>query len=381
MKICFDLSSKQMDILTVQNAQIVDQLVSTYFTTVYKLQTKHVMKCRYRCESFNSMIKVIKHPNLCPIVDHGIVRLEDSKKYGCIHPQYEKTLQDVELKLDQKYKILSQIFDAIYHLHLNNLIHLDIKPSNIMLDENFKPIIIDFDTMILCNSTIKSFPRTTPLYMPNFCNKVSPMNDVYAFGLVAYELLSCLSIHKLAKNHQIVDVSNLDYSLILDEDWRRIIKKCLDYNKDLSIYSEIIQVVSNYHTLIACKQQIDNEVEIIDANKAKQFLCEIKPNYEVPFYLVVRGSMLSCLTNLDIHTVSNIVLTDYTDSYVDPEITTEFNIKFGHVFTPICTTKEQCIEVVKDLQSKNVKKWFKNYDPWNCSLDEALVYGDAIELM
>ena len=49
---------------------------------------------------------------------------------------------------DKKYKyillILKDIITAIIYLHRNNIIHNDIKPDNIIIDENLTPVLVDF---------------------------------------------------------------------------------------------------------------------------------------------------------------------------------------------------------------------------------------------
>ena len=45
---------------------------------------------------------------------------------------------------DTKWKIFSQIVDALHYLHGSNLIHRDLKPSNIFLDKNNNVKLGDF---------------------------------------------------------------------------------------------------------------------------------------------------------------------------------------------------------------------------------------------
>jgi serine/threonine protein kinase len=42
------------------------------------------------------------------------------------------------------YEIIKGISEGIRYLHENNIIHLDLKPANIMLDDNMIPKITDF---------------------------------------------------------------------------------------------------------------------------------------------------------------------------------------------------------------------------------------------
>jgi len=51
-----------------------------------------------------------------------------------------------ERKLEEKeiISIFSQIVNAIYYLHRNNIVHRDIKPENIGIDENINLILFDY---------------------------------------------------------------------------------------------------------------------------------------------------------------------------------------------------------------------------------------------
>ena len=74
--------------------------------------------------------------------------------YNCILIEYIKgdTLDNIsQMNLDKetKIKIVFQIIISIYYLHYNNYIYRDLKPNNIIINENKSITIIDFDRMII----------------------------------------------------------------------------------------------------------------------------------------------------------------------------------------------------------------------------------------
>lgn len=77
------------------------------------------------------------------------------------------------------------------------IIHYDIKPANILLDENFSPKVGDFGLAKLCNrdNTHMSLTgyRGTPGYSaPEFLTNNYPIThkcDVYSFGMVLFEIV------------------------------------------------------------------------------------------------------------------------------------------------------------------------------------------------
>ncbi|GKV23386.1 hypothetical protein SLEP1_g33121 [Rubroshorea leprosula] len=97
----------------------------------------------------------------------------------------------------RKRKIILDIAKGLAYLHegcRQKIIHLDIKPQNILLDENFNAKVSDFGLSKLVGreqSQIVTTMRGTPGYMaPEWVNSViTEKADVYSFGIVVLEIL------------------------------------------------------------------------------------------------------------------------------------------------------------------------------------------------
>ncbi|CAN4082191.1 unnamed protein product [Withania somnifera] len=94
-------------------------------------------------------------------------------------------------------RIIHDIAKGLSYLHeecMQRIVHLDVKPQNILLDENFCAKISDFGLAKLVDkdqSQIVTRIKGTPGYLaPEWCSAfITEKADVYSFGVVAMEIL------------------------------------------------------------------------------------------------------------------------------------------------------------------------------------------------
>ena len=90
--------------------------------------------------------------------------------------------------------MLKQIVDGYEEISNNRIIHRDLKPANILLKEN-KIKIADFGFAMKASDSRKysSYNVGSPIYMPPEAlndNKYSYKSDIWAIGVIFYELLT-----------------------------------------------------------------------------------------------------------------------------------------------------------------------------------------------
>ncbi|MED6180415.1 hypothetical protein PIB30_010045 [Stylosanthes scabra] len=105
------------------------------------------------------------------------------------------------LSWDKLYQIAIGIAKGLEYLHKGcntKIVHFDIKPHNILLDENYRPKISDFGLAKLGEKDESimsmSYARGTVGYVaPEMCNKslggVSHKSDVYSYGMMLLEIV------------------------------------------------------------------------------------------------------------------------------------------------------------------------------------------------
>jgi len=105
--------------------------------------------------------------------------------------------QELTLGWESKRKIIADIAKGLAYLHeecRQKIYHLDIKPQNILLDENFEAKVSDFGLAKLIDkdqNQVVTTLRGTPGYMaPEWLSSIiTEKVDVYSFGVVVLEIL------------------------------------------------------------------------------------------------------------------------------------------------------------------------------------------------
>jgi tetratricopeptide (TPR) repeat protein len=142
--------------------------------------------------------KLRRHPNIMKVYSTG---QDGVFHYIVMEPiRNSRTFEDVveagQLDRDTILAVTSKIARALHYAHSRNIVHRDVKPSNIMIDEFGEPQLTDFGVAALIDwpsCTLSGALTGTPLYMSPEqarADKVGPAGDIYSLGVVLYEALT-----------------------------------------------------------------------------------------------------------------------------------------------------------------------------------------------
>lgn len=103
--------------------------------------------------------------------------------------------REEQLPLNEAVRILTQVARGIDKIHRANFIHRDIKPGNILIaKQDGTAYVADLGIMVdLRDETLLSLAAGTRAYMPpeqQIGERVDRTADIYAFGIVAFELFA-----------------------------------------------------------------------------------------------------------------------------------------------------------------------------------------------
>lgn len=139
-----------------------------------------------------TVLKSISSPYVASLFDTGT---HNNLPFEVL-PYYKNgSLQGCQFSMDElKKTIIPCINEALRVLHQNDIIHKDLKPSNIMLlDDNKSVAIIDFGISSVVeqgNTVLVTKTGMTPEYSApeTFRNLFLEESDYYSFGITLYEL-------------------------------------------------------------------------------------------------------------------------------------------------------------------------------------------------
>lgn len=150
-------------------------------------------------ERFHREVRIarqISHPNVCRVFDIGEVEDQHFLSMEYIDGENLSTLlrRIGRLPSDKAVEIASQLCDGLRAAHQEGVLHRDLKPANVMIDGRGRAKITDFGLAGLADEFEgNEIQAGTPAYMApeQLAGKeVTTKSDIYALGLVLYEVFT-----------------------------------------------------------------------------------------------------------------------------------------------------------------------------------------------
>ena len=168
---------------------------------------------RFRHES--EILGKLRHPNIAQVHDAGTFDHGDGAQpffaMELIKGQPLVKYADAEsLDTRQRIGLFVKVCDAVQHAHHKGVIHRDLKPDNILVDEHGEPKVLDFGVARITDSDIRAttlrtdigeligtVPYMSPEQVGGDPDELDTRSDVYSLGVVLYELLAGRLPHDL----------------------------------------------------------------------------------------------------------------------------------------------------------------------------------------
>lgn len=195
-----------MGVIYRATQQSIDRAVAIKVMHGYLVSDEESMK-RYHKEA--KAASRLNHPNITTIFDFGV--LASGQPYIVMDLLTGKALADIlkergQLTPNQCLMVMNQTCQALAEAHARGVVHRDVKPENIVIDElpdgrNIHVKVVDFGIATFAaegEDTIGKITKTgtvcgSPFYMsPEQCDggKVDKRSDLYSLGIVLFECLT-----------------------------------------------------------------------------------------------------------------------------------------------------------------------------------------------
>jgi eukaryotic-like serine/threonine-protein kinase len=158
----------------------------------------------------------LQHPGIAQIFEAGRAEAPSG-----VHPYF--AMEYVEglplttyarergLSVRQRLELFLKVCDAVEHAHRKGVIHRDLKPGNILVGADGQPRVLDFGVARTTDSDVQAtslqtdvgklvgtLPYMSPEQVAGDPDALDTRSDVYALGVVLYELLGGRAPYELA---------------------------------------------------------------------------------------------------------------------------------------------------------------------------------------
>ncbi|CAO2144753.1 unnamed protein product [Urochloa humidicola] len=168
-----------------------------------KVKHKNIVRFLGYCADTQGKVSNYKGTNVMADVRQRLLCFEYLPQ-GSLHNHITDASRGLEWR--KRYQIIMGVCEGWCYLHQMNIVHLDLKPANILLDDNMAPKIADFG-LSRCfdeskSHTITSNPCGTEGYMApeSFKGVIRREVDIYSLGVIITEVLTGQKGYSPVKN-------------------------------------------------------------------------------------------------------------------------------------------------------------------------------------
>ncbi len=161
------------------------------------------------------VLRQLRHPGIARLLHGGLARIirhtydgtaEEERPYFVMEYVQGRPLtryaDEHELGALERLELFTRVCEAVEYAHHRGVVHRDLKPDNILVDETGQPKVLDFgiaevqtfESSVVAGAKPRQFAGTlaycSPEQRASHGHPLTPASDVYTLGLIAHELLT-----------------------------------------------------------------------------------------------------------------------------------------------------------------------------------------------
>lgn len=157
---------------------------------------------RFRTE--RQLLASLSHPNIARLLDGGVG--DDGSPYFVMEyvdgAPIDRFCDDRALSIADRIKLFREVCSAVQFAHQSLVVHRDLKPGNVFVSTDGKPILLDFGIAKVLSPDDRAPPQHITIadqrpFTPAYASPehlaggiVTTASDIYSLGIMLYELLT-----------------------------------------------------------------------------------------------------------------------------------------------------------------------------------------------
>lgn len=134
----------------------------------------------------------LKHPHIVDVLDYGFDA--DGQPYfvmSRVHGRQDIVTAGQAADTPQRAQMIVQLLQALDYLHRRHLVHRDVKPLNVLVHGDHQIKLVDFGLAVGVGQQVE-IGGTLGYMAPETLlhSEVTPASDLYAVGLIAYQIFT-----------------------------------------------------------------------------------------------------------------------------------------------------------------------------------------------
>ena len=260
------LKSKNIPIINLKNYTKKEYVGSGKYSKVFRIMNIKTNKNFAAKISFQingnvfsevNIMQKLNHPSILKFIGYSPVNFKNDKdptiiteyaENGSLQNIIDKAPNKIIMNSTRRLIIIYGIVAGMAYLHEHSILHNDLKPSNVLLDEKFYPKISDFglaqktnnseddEDAFVSNSEDGLNIKGTPSYIApeTWSDQVyNKETDMYAFGVLLYEIICMKKAFQGLKHFQIAyKVAHRERPIFSaskkDDVFKPLIERCWD---------------------------------------------------------------------------------------------------------------------------------------------------------
>ncbi|XP_044444377.1 cysteine-rich receptor-like protein kinase 10 [Triticum aestivum] len=290
-----------------ERLEILDKNFKSEVASLVGVKHKNMVRFLGHCSETQHVMMPYKGKFVCAEERQRLLCFEYLPK-GCLADY----LSDASCRLEwtTRYEIIKGICEGVHYLHGQRIIHMDLKPQNVLLDDNMVPRIADFGlSRRLSESKSRAITKnmigTTGYMAPEFINKgeITFKTDIYSLGVIITEILmghkECSNVKEVVESWTNKFVISKSQTVLEEvKVCAEIAVKCTNYDPGNRLTTGFI--ICLFEKL--CEVEISNRMDVATSPEGQiSFACNVANELKLSLERKPMAETLECVNWGDEH--------------------------------------------------------------------------------